>query len=207
MCNCNVKQYTTRLAVGMVMIMTMLFITACGGSGYEDYFPAEDGSISTYRVTMLPSMPGVGNIRYIVRTDGQEKINGNTYWKNVEIMDGVPGEEPTVTLWRVDDKGVWQVENKDPAQSEYLSFPFDAKDGTSWTISTIDSERQHVLAVPVQVIMPDKTYDECIRVSITGTQNGDLIDAVEYYCKNVGMVKANGSISGIQVELILESNP
>lgn len=205
MCKSKISRLPNLFMGSFVVFVLALLITACSGSSYKDYFPETDGLTYTYHVTVLPNVPGFENAQFVIRRQGQETINGITYWKDVAVLEGLPVQEPEITFWRVDDKGVWEVDEKDPAHPEYLSFPFDAAPGATWSIHTVDNELEQVLVTTEAVILPEQTYNDCIKVLVSGIQNGQMMDGSVYYCKNVGMVKVSGRMSNLQVEYTLKS--
>ena len=190
----------------IILLMTMTVLSACGNSGYSKYFPEPSvGRSQEYHISVhTPS--GIQTFTGIERVEGKEKINGKTYYKTVTIYQDLPGAEPDLSYERYTNDGIYAVDTDDPQQQEYLDIPFPLEEGMSWTISDSNSQLDVFFEGVEDVYLPDKTYQDCVKLSVTGFDDGEPISMELYFAKDVGLVRDTGTYAGMEYERILVSD-
>lgn len=193
--------------LGTTLALSLSLLIACSGSSnYKDYFPQRDGMSKRYKMSISVPGQGVQEFWATERVDGKEKVNGKDYFKFVQVYEGMPGMEPSFDLRRIDEKGVWLIDGDNIDGPENLVVPFDLEEGSQWTVSTDDSDLQYEFKGTQDLILPAKTYDDCLLITYSGIQSGEFLDAASYYCKNIGEAKLTANMGGISIELVLAEN-
>src|SRR5438132_9291215 len=78
----------------------------------EDYFPLSAGSKWIYAIEYIASGLGVQKGKEASRVDGEEKINGNSYYRIISVYSGIPGAESDTNYYRKTQSGVYLIEGK-----------------------------------------------------------------------------------------------
>ncbi len=192
--------------LAVILSMAMAMLTACGNSGYRKYFPEPAvGQSGTYLASFQASS-GIQTVTMIERVEGKEKINGRTYYKTVTIFQNAPGAEPILSYERYDKDGIYAIDTDDPQQAEYLDTPFPLEDGSSWSVQYSDAQVDVRVEGLEDVYLPEKTYENCLKLSLTGFDTGEPVSLEQYYAEGVGMVRQTGTYGDMTVEINLLSD-
>ena len=187
--------------IASVAISLTLLISGCAPQEGEEYFPPErDGDHQEYSLEYLAPFAGLQKGRMATRIDGTETINGKEYFKQVQVISGIPGFPPSFTYIRRDKKGIHAIDGDDNTKTEYTEIPFPLKAGSSWTARTPDGDR-HSKAEGIETLqLFDRKYERCLKVSYREKN----VEGYSYYCPGVGEIKGVMKVSGVTMEYVLD---
>ena len=172
--------------VSYMIIAVLLVLSACAKQKGEEYFPeASNGALWEYVFNYdSPTGSQKGNIG--IRIDGEETINGKKYYKEVTIILG--NLNPEICYKRKTKEGIYRIDDKHKDQPEYLLTPFPLKVGNTWTVKTPDGITHYQAQKIVPVEVPNRKYENCLRISFQGNRGSVHCDGISYLAPGIGEV-------------------
>ena len=185
----------------LLLAMSAVALSGCSTPQGGEYFPpSRDGSRREYSFEYSDPLMGTEKGRIAYRIDGTERINGNTYFKEVAVVSGVPGVLVQTRYVRRDKDGIHVIDGEDNTKADYLETPFPVKVGSSWTVKKPKGETHYRAEAIESLQLLDRRYDRCLKLSYTG-QNGQ---GYSYSAPGIGEVKGVANESGATMEAVLD---
>ena len=194
---------TVPVAIALIGIIASLPV-GCASDG-PDYFPLSDGARWEYAIQFANPGQGTQTATAVTRIDGQETIQGNTYWKMVTVMSGVPGAEPSIEYMRKTDDGVYVVTAGARDEPEHLSVRLPLVVGATWQLESPALSAECRVAARENAELLDRTYEDCFKVSCTGESGGFPTEMHGWYAPGVGVVRIGMKSRGTAMDFVLES--
>lgn len=167
-------------------VAVFLVLSACAKQQGEEYFPkASNGALWAY-VFLYDSPKGTHKGNIGVRIDGEETIHGKKYYREVTVVLGNP--EPEICYKRRAKEGIYRIDGKHKDQPEYLVTPFPLKVGDTWTVEAPDGRTTYRAENIEPVKVPNRTYENCLKVSFQGMRGSVHCDGTYYLAPGVGEV-------------------
>lgn len=199
------NSFRNRLFLLTVLLsMTMVMLAACGDSGNRQYFPEPKVGQSRTYLASFQTSAGIQTVTMIERVEGKEKINGKTYYKAVTIFQNAPDAQPILSYERYSKDGIYAIDTDDPQQAEYLDTPFPLENDSSWSVQHGNTQLDVRVEGFEDVYLPDKTYENCLKLSLTGFDGGAPVSLEQYYAEGIGMVRQTGTYGDMIVEITLQ---
>jgi len=190
-------KYATVFGVLWIAASTM----SCGGA--PDYTPKpKSGAVSHYTIQFQAILVGAQTGKATARVMGEETINGKTYKKTIVAFTGIAGLDQTTAYNRYDADGEYEIDGKHRDIPEYLVMPLPIAVGKAWSAMTGDGKKNFKAESIEAVLINDKTYDACLKV--TYMMDGG-VQGTDYYAPGVGLVKSIFNSGLANVTLTLDS--
>ena len=188
------------------VLVTVLVGVVVGCSGRPDgaeYSWLSAGARTTYDMKVLTPSTGVIHGTMITRQDGTIAIGGQTYYKSVTTLEGVPGAaEPEVSYQRLGRDGIYSRKSVDASAQDVLDIPLPPEVGRKWSSSHGDLVLENSIVAIEDVDTAEKTYRKCLRVQGNGTKGGGTIQIVSYYAPQIGLIRSSMVLgNGVSIEL------
>jgi len=193
-----------RLTALIIMMSVAFFSCSKPPQQGETYFPkTSKGDQWEYALKYQVPTGKVIDGKLLVRNEGNEKINGETYVKNVSLMSVSPDAKPQVTYTRRTDKGIFRLEGNG---TEYLATPFPLTVGKRWTVKTSDGQLEFLAEKIEPMKIFDKEYKDSLKVSFQGNKQSMNIEGYSYFAPGVGEIMTFMKINDVIIEYILEKS-
>jgi len=151
--------------------------------GEEYFLEPPIGARWEYSLENMVPFLGVQKGKVLRRVDGEETINGKTYFKTVTVFSGIPGRESYHYYWRKGPDGLYEIDGTD--LPEYLDTPLPLTVGMNWTVQ-YPNEQQKCSAEAIETVeLFDRKYENCLKISFAG----EGYSGYSYYAPDVGLVK------------------
>jgi hypothetical protein len=148
-----------------------------------DYFPVKEGSTWEYDVELqINSMP-VQKGTITKKAEGEEKINGKTYLKIVDVVT----IDPEIIYVRNDSKDTYSFSKKHPEVGEQTYLPSRLMLGHEWTRVTDLGQAPCRLEDEEDIQIGDQVYKRCLKVKENWTYI--FSGTTDYYAPDIGLVK------------------
>ena len=183
-----------KMIISLVIICTLINLTACDKPKSIDYFPFDEGMIKEYIVTFSyndnKSLTKLKCINLALRD-----LNGASVFPvKVEPynMVGILIEGVSFYFYGKDDKGVYEYAKQNPAdiepkiynfQSPYYLIKYPIKINYSWKIGNITLI---IEAIDETVTVSSGTFQGCIKIKSV-SEHSDI--KISWYAPNVGLIK------------------
>lgn len=165
---------------------------SCSKPKGEDYIPLSVGSMHRYVVERRGYRVDIGVMTVWVKSI--EIINGKEYYKIITTYSGIPGAQTEVSYKRKTNEGIFALDLKDG--HEYLEVKFPLEVNTSWTSKTSRGEIHYHVDGMWTLARIDTIYENCIRISYTGSYDKTPIEGYFYLAKGIGMVSMATKMQG-----------
>lgn len=194
-------------SVLLVALMPILVASCMKPAGHEYYPLPEKGTSRTYTATYGSPSGEVSKIQVVRRGEGSETVDGHRYWKEVEVVSGIPGVDAPVHYYRRGDDGIYKIHGNDRDSGEYLVFPLPLEIGKSWTVVEPSGTTLTYTAEAIEsVALPSRTIERCLKLTVSGQSDSEQITGTVFHAPGVGEVRSVYDASGVTVEVILESS-
>jgi len=195
--------YKMRKALYMFIVLLILFACSKQQPG-EIYFPKASNGTQWEYLLKYTTPGGVYKGRMIIRINGEETINGKTYYKQVTLTSGIPGEKPHISFNRRTKEGIYKIDENNNARPEYLVTPFPIKVGTTWTARTSDGQTRYQAEKIETVELDNRQYKNCLKMSFQADKKMQHFDGFSYLAPGVGEVYTILNFGEVKVEYALD---
>lgn len=176
------------------ILLAFLLLWTSVYSRQEEYGSEYTPNLKEWEYSMSVTINSSGNTyngKVMVSSSGEEVINGKTYTKSAATMSEFALPMPSTPNFysRVTRTGKYIISEDHRNFPETLQYPFPLKVGTTWTRVTFNGKQKCRVEAIEDVVLPDKTYERCIKISFQSKNKKKLPSGVEYLAKGIGIVK------------------
>jgi len=183
----------------------ILAIPLAGCAQTKNFFPENKvGTTQEYSIEVQSPFSGNQTGKVTTRLVGEETINNKKYYRIVTAFSGMPGLDQQVGYERWAADGVYAIDGQHKATPEYLDFPQPVGIGKKWISNDPDGKKEEEAVSLETVLIGDKTYDGCLKVSYKQQTPNGIMEGTEYYAPGVGLVKSVAHGGGTNITMTLQ---
>lgn len=186
------------------LILLASGLGACSGPSSSDWFPLAEGMQWNSTFEFTTPAPGIQTGTSTIRVEGSDVIEGNEYMKVSMVLSGIPGIDPQINYYRKTRSGLYQIRDSQRDAGEFIAIPFPLRIGDSWKVQAAGLDLAYKAEAIVSVPLPDRTYENCMKLTFEGTVDGVHIEGQSFQAPGVGTVRQVEKYDSVTFEVRLK---
>jgi hypothetical protein len=171
-----------------MIVSVLLILSACAKQQGEEFFPKASIGAQWEYTLVYETPAGAQKGRIVISIDGKETIHGETYYKQVSLISGLPGQKPQISYNRRTKEGIYKIDDNHKDKPEYLMIPFPIAVGSTWTVQSPDGQTYYRAEKIEPMTLPSRKYDNCLKLTFKVDREAVHIEGFSYLAPDVGEI-------------------